>query len=955
MEALAALKKVEPQFSKNTFQSVSFTRKLILFLFILTFSISIAEAVKKEDFKRCDDSGFCKRNRALAKSVRENKTKSPYSILKDTVKWRNEGVFEAQIQNKNNDILFKLELSPLEGDAFRVLVDEQNPIKPRFQDLERHVFASQPKIQNSENLKTKSEGSSGYSISYSPDLKLQAKISYDPFKIQFYKGNTLVLSLNDQNLFNFEHYRNKPEAKDEPSSTEGSNTDSDLEAGQWEETFNGHRDLKPNGPSSIGLDVSFHGIDHVYGLPEHTSTLSLKSTDGSEGNYDQPYRLYNLDVFEYDLDSPMALYGAIPFALGHNPNVAAGVFWMNSAEMWIDVQKPKNQIQSHWISESGIVDLFVFLGDKPKDIVKQYTRLTGTIALPPSFSISYHQCRWNYLDQDDVLTVNKKFDEYDIPYDVLWLDIEHTDGKKYFTWDFTKFPDPKAMQNTLGEHGRKMVTIVDPHIKRDDEYKTYKEATEKGYFVQNENKSDFDGWCWPGSSSWLDYTRDEVCEWWSEQFQFDKYDTSTKYLYTWNDMNEPSVFNGPEITMHKHLLHNNGTLEHREIHNLYGSLMHRSTAVGLVKRQTPNRRPFVLSRAFFPGTQRYSAIWTGDNAATWGYLQSSVPMLLSLGLGGIGFSGADVGGFFGDPSSDLMVRWYQAGAFQPFFRAHAHIDTKRREPWLLQEDHVPIVRDAVRTRYALLPFWYTLFFEATINGVPPMRPLFLEFPEDKTTYDIEDHHMVGSSLLVKPIVHPDVESTEVYLPGKETWYNYFTHQSFKPGKKHTVPVKLQDIPVFVKGGSVIPQRNRIRRSSDLMLLDPITLFITLDNKGKASGELYLDDGDSYNYLNQDYVHRVFKVENNEIHNIKADPVTPPNPLQFQPSTEANDFVKKLNKIFVERVVILGISKEPKSVTIDGKELKSTYESSTKKLIIKTVLTDESASNLISTEWKIKWQ
>jgi alpha 1,3-glucosidase len=266
-----------------------------------------------------------------------------------------------------------------------------------------------------------------------------------------------------------------------------------------------------------------------------------------------------------------------------------------------------------------------------------------------------------------------------------------------------------------------MVTIIDPHIKIDSEYYVYQEAKDLDYYVKNaDGKTTFEGHCWPGNSAWLDYLNPATRKYWAALFSFQKYEGSTKNLYTWNDMNEPSVFSGPEITMPKDNIHVGG-VEHRDVHNLYGMLQQRATYDGQMLRSNYSDRPFILSRAFFAGTQRYGAIWTGDNTADWDHLASSVPMLLSISMSGVVFCGADVGGFFGNPDAELLVRWYQLGAFQPFFRGHAHIDTKRREPWVFDEPYTSLIRKAIINRYQLLPYIYTLFRIASLKGTPLMR------------------------------------------------------------------------------------------------------------------------------------------------------------------------------------------------------------------------------------------
>uniref|UniRef100_A0A0C9RX54 Probable glucan 1,3-alpha-glucosidase n=1 Tax=Wollemia nobilis TaxID=56998 RepID=A0A0C9RX54_9CONI len=545
--------------------------------------------------------------------------------------------------------------------------------------------------------------------------------------------------------------------------------------------------------------------------------------------------------------------------LSHGKGGTAGFFWLNAAEMQIDVMDHSdnsNAIETLWMAESGIVDGFIFTGPGPKEVVKQYTGVTGTSAMPQLFATAYHQCRWNYRDEEDVAMVDAKFDEYDIPYDVLWLDIEHTDGKKYFTWDKVLFPNPVEMQNKLAAKGRHMVTIVDPHIKRDDGFPLHKEATRKGYYVKDSSGKDYDGWCWPGASSYLDMLNPEIRSWWADKFSLSSYSGSTPSLYIWNDMNEPSVFNGPEATMPRDALHY-GDVEHRDVHNAYGYFFHMATADGLLRRGSGNDRPFVLSRAFFAGSQRVSAVWTGDNTAEWEQLRVSVPMVLTLGLTGIAFSGADVGGFFGNPEPELLLRWYQLGAYYPFFRGHAHHDTRRREPWLFGDRMTALIREAIHIRYSLLPYYYTLFREASVSGVPVMRPLWMEFPSDELTFSNDEAFMVGGSLLVHGIYNEGVTSVSVYLPGSKDWYDLRTGSVYTGGDHYMLDVTDESIPVFQQGGTIIPRRDRFRRSSTQMDRDPYTLVIALNRSSEAEGELYVDDGKTYDFEKGAYIHRRF--------------------------------------------------------------------------------------------------
>ncbi|KAI1320608.1 hypothetical protein EDD11_000130 [Mortierella claussenii] len=918
--------------------------------------LGCVDAVKREDFKTCSQSGFCARNRAYADLVKESpQWTSPFQLNPASLRLQ-KGVLSGELINTQEDqqpslkpgLAFELHL--LENDAVRVRINERDPVHPRYDGVQETVLVKAYGLAKEQQedggartgyRRLEKDNNGVLTIQYGAQDQNTVKVSSAPFKIEFLVNGVSTVVLNEEGLLRYERLRNKPEEtldeeKLKEQGTEGgeiviekSELEKKLEENLWEETFKGSTDSKPRGPESIGLDITFSGINHVYGVPEHATSLSLKATKGPGAPYNEPYRLYNLDVFEYEIDNPMALYGSIPFMLGHSKNRTAAVFWMNAAETWVDVEKTTEEqdtsllswiksskktiwtpaTKTHWISEAGVLDLFVFLGPTHRDIFRQYTSLVGTQALPQAFSIAYHQCRWNYNTQQDVAEVDDGFDKHDIPYDVLWLDIEHTDGKRYFTWDQAKFPNPADMQQSLGAKGRKMVTIIDPHIKKDDQYYVSKQGAELDVYIKNKDgQSSFDGWCWPGNSQWIDFYNPKARDWWASQFAYDKYVGSTKTLFTWNDMNEPSVFSGPEITIPKDVIHY-GNVEHRNVHNLYGTMFHSATAQGLTQRNETNQRPFVLSRAFFAGTQRYGAIWTGDNLATWEHLEIAAPMLLTIGLSGVPFSGADVGGFFGNPDAELLTRWYQAGAYYPFFRAHAHLDSKRREPWLFGEPYTTQIREAIKTRYTYLPFWYTLFHETSVDGTPIIRPMFTEFPEDEAVFAMDDQYMVGSALLVKPVSKAGMTESEVYFAGSEKWFDikdYSVQQG--PGVK-TVASPADKIPVYQRAGTIVPKRERPRRSSKAMENDPFTLVIALDSEEKAVGRIYLDDGETFHHEKGDYILREFQVKDGKLTSTDA--------KVAKAGEETSEFVKRIGALRIERLVIVGAKKEIKKVSVVG--------------------------------------
>ncbi|VDM59230.1 unnamed protein product [Angiostrongylus costaricensis] len=790
-------------------------------------------AVRREDFKTCEQSGFCKRHRAISVTRPRNsqnnslKENTGYELVPQSLKSVRSRI-DAILQNSEGKLAFRL--YGLKDASVRIQIDEsEESIRKRFVPAE--ALDGEP----GEVLLNHAVFS----------LLTRVVVTFKPFFMDVYNEyGELVAQMNRDGKLKVEQYRVKEEGKEYPENF-------------WEESFKSFTDSKPFGSSSIGVDISFIGFRNAYGLPEHADSFALKSTVGNT----DPFRLYNLDVFEYELGNPMSLYLSVPYIVAHRKNATLGALWLNAAETWIDTQSSADSkglfrsvidrvrgftlrvphFDAHFMSETGIVDVFFFGGPGPRDIQRQLSRITGVTPLPPIFSIGYHQSRWNYNDEEDVDQVNEKFDAYDIPMDVIWLDIEHTEGKRYFTWDEHKFPHPREMVNRVAAKGRKMVTIIDPHIKIDNNYPIYKDAKDLELYVKkSDGSTNFEGHCWPGSMICLSFKakRDEVV-----------------------------LYFGPEVTMNKDALHFGG-IEHREVRLVgscticmaYGNIppLSKAKCNALVVRTRCGW--FLLfaycHRSGFVGTQRTAAVWTGDNTADWDHLAITAAMLLSLSVSGVPFVGADVGGFFGNPDEQLLTRWYQAGSFQPFFRAHAHIDTKRREPWLASRPTMQAIRQAIRRRYALLPYWYTLFREHMITGAPPMRPIWFEFPNEENLYEEEKAWMVGSALLVRPVVEKDTYSVKIVLPTEQNkktrWFDWESGIERTAGVLH-VDVPITHVPVFQRGGTIIPSWQRIRRASTLMIQDPLTLFIALDGKGYAKGSVYLDDGATHDYMKGAYI------------------------------------------------------------------------------------------------------
>ncbi|KAJ9118822.1 hypothetical protein QFC24_006021 [Naganishia onofrii] len=920
---------------------------LALLLLFATFT-STALGAKHGDFKTCSQSSFCRRLRSLSQRSTASGFHSPYSLgqgqqsdisQKDGASW----TFPLNTE-LYPEIKFALKVDFVEkGDGIaRLRVDEVDSKLPwkRYNEAAKWALVDETPVLTSIGNVRKVSSKGRTSFKYGPGHSLELVIDHSHFKITFRRDGSDIMYINERGLFHMEHFRAKdeqqpaeavdgaaaPEGNQQVFSARPTHGDTTWFEGEpdgelWEERFSKWTDSKPKGPEAFSVDISFPGVEHIFGLAEHASPLSLPSTDG--GRYSEPYRLWNVDIFEYEHDSTMALYGAIPLVHAQNGKHSVGLLSLVASETLVDVTHPKSGVQTHWMSESGIMDLLILPGPDPMALFQQYAALTGTTDLPPQWALGYHQCRWNYIDETDVLEVQRRFDEEDIPLDVTWLDIEYAEEHRYFDWDKKHFPDPQRMQNEVGSKGRKMVAIVDPHIKRTDDFRIYKDAQEKNVITKkSDGTTNFEGWCWTGSSVWVDFFNPESWSWWKDMFSFNVWKDSTKYLFIWNDMNEPSVFDGPEISMPRDNIHHGGW-EHRDVHNINGMMFHRATHDALEAREEPAKRSFVLSRSFYAGSQRYGAIWTGDNLGTWEHMAGETSMLLSLNICGMTFCGADVGGFFGNPTPEMLIRWYQAGAFMPFFRAHAHIDTKRREPYLYDEPYKGIMRETIRLRYTMLPIWYTAFHEASTTGIPTMRPQYVVFPKDEKGFAVDDQYYIGGSgLLVKPVTAPAVESSEVYLSDNQPYYNYFNHHMYPASTKRrhvTVPAPLESFPLLVQGGNILPVRTRARRASTLMWRDPFTLVIALGREGTAEGELYLDDGESFDYQKGEYVWRGFKA----VSTTGETTVTSFSKVEEHSnnistvSVNDNAWASKIGDVRVEKVVVLGMQKPPSRVWVDG--------------------------------------
>ncbi|HEX8351432.1 MAG TPA: TIM-barrel domain-containing protein [Pyrinomonadaceae bacterium] len=523
--------------------------------------------------------------------------------------------------------------------------------------------------------------------------------------------------------------------------------------------------------------------------------------------------------------------------------LAYGLFLDNTSRTYFDMGKT-DPSRVTFGAAGGELNYYVFTGGRgrtPKAVLGDYTGLTGRTPLPPLWALGNQQSRWSYYPEARVREVARGFRESRIPADVIYLDIDYMEGFRVFTWNRERFPDPAKMISDLREQGFRVVVIIDPGIKVDENYHAYREGKAGGHFVRTAGGDELHATVWPGVCAFPDFTDARAREWFGSYYRQHLDEGVAGF---WNDMNEPGVFlseQTPKPDVYHHPMKtfpldarhagDGAPGTHARYHNVYGMQMARSTFEGL-RRLRPGERPFVLTRAGYAGVQRYSAVWTGDNVASWDHLRLSIPMLLNLGVSGVPLVGADVGGFSGNPTPELYARWLQAAALTPFLRSHSEAGSNPHEPYSYGDEFTKINRASVELRYRLLPYLYTLFQEHTETGAPVMRPLWFEYPDDQRAYTIEDEYLVGRDLLVAPVVVDAARKRRVYFPAGDDWVDWWTGRRYEGGKDAEVEAPLDRLPLFARAGAAIPVIPVIQHTGERTKVS-LTLVVVPGPDGEA--------------------------------------------------------------------------------------------------------------------------
>ena len=611
--------------------------------------------------------------------------------------------------------------------------------------------------------------------------------------------------------------------------------------------------------TSLRLTCPLASSECIYGLGERTGTMNKRGLS---------FPIWNVDPPRWDDAEIESMYTSMPFytAFDQASGTARGVLVDSTGRIEMDFGKT-NESEAQITVHGDSLVVYFFAGPTPADVMRQYTALTGRMSLPPLWTLGHHQCRWSYTSAEQVLSIAEKLRAGNHPADAIWLDIDYMRGYRDFTWNAETFPNPVQMIQTLHEQGFHLVTILDPGIKVDDEYSVYQDGVRQEMFCHYSDGKLFKGSVWPGVCAFPDFSQSRVRNWWGNMYQ-GLLEQGVDGM--WNDMNEPaltSFFSHDEdaevvpqgSTMDTSVLHDAGGADvtgidgppvpHAFFHNAYGMQMARATQEGLLRLQ-PDQRPFVLTRSGTAGLQRYTALWTGDNGSKWEHILLALKMILNVGMSGVPFVGADIGGFWGDSDGELLVRFAQLGALMPFCRNHNSLHTVAQEPWAFGEPYESAYRKAIETRYRLLPYLYTLFHEASMNGSPILRPLYFHYPNDEQACNLDNEYLVGDALLSAPIQQAGATSWSVYLPAGQ-WFDYWDGSEYSGQTTVDIPTPLDRWPLLVKGNSILPS-GPVMQYIGQQKTDPLTCTCYMATDGLANYTLYEDDGSTLAYRNGAY-------------------------------------------------------------------------------------------------------
>ncbi|WP_026098946.1 glycoside hydrolase family 31 protein [Kamptonema formosum] len=534
--------------------------------------------------------------------------------------------------------------------------------------------------------------------------------------------------------------------------------------------------------------------ESLYGLGERAAPLDLRRP--KDGRLEGKYRMWNFDAAGKYGPGSDPMYICIPVYLGLHEGGSYLVFYENSFEAYFTF----GEMATADFQGGGL--RYYFAAGEPAQLLERYTELTGRPPLPPRWALGYHQSHWGYRTEQAVREEAQGFQSHNLPLSAIHLDIDCQVGFRAFTIDPDRFPNLGSFTQELLAQGVRFIAILNPGIKYSRQSNLFLEGQVLGGFCRLPNGELATGPVWPGWCVFPDFTNPAVRKWWSRQYQ---YLLDVGVAGFWHDMNEPAAFilwgdrSLPKVT--QHYMEGRGG-DHREAHNVYG-LLQAQAAYESLRNYRSHERPFIVSRAGWAGLQRYAWTWTGDIECTWAALRQTVATVVGLGLSGIPYSGPDIGGFQGNPEAELYLRWCQMSSFLTFCRTHSSNNAEHRTPWTYGEPYLSLIREFLQLRYRLMPYFYTLAWEASQKGYPPVRPVFWRDSGDGALWGVDDAFLLGDALLVCPVLEPGARSRKVTLP-KGRWYSFWDGSVMEGSQQVELEAPLERIPLLVRAGSILP-------------------------------------------------------------------------------------------------------------------------------------------------------
>ncbi|XP_048247486.1 sucrase-isomaltase, intestinal-like isoform X3 [Haliotis rufescens] len=685
--------------------------------------------------------------------------------------------------------------------------------------------------------------------------------------------------------------------------------------------------------------------DNVYGFGEHNHR-QLRHDLGWK-----TWSIFTRDVAPVD---GWNLYGAHPTYMNVEDGGSAHmVFLKNSNAMEVFLQpSPHPAITFRTIG--GVLDFYIFLGPSPGEAVQQYTEAVGRPVMPPYWTLGFHLCRWGYTNITDLRVVIDRNREAGIPYDAQWVDVEYMYNKFVFSYDRDTFDGLPDLVRDLHDHNQKFVVIVDPGLGNDPNisrdirnnspgYDVFNDGVREGVLVMTPNNSGpLVAEVWPGATGFPDFTNPKTEAWWEKWARYFRNNESIEFDSLWIDMNEPASFipgsvdgceknkwNNPPYTPNILGRGEDGRMydktlcmdsrhhldSHYNVHSLYAHTQAIQTYNALANI-FPGKRPWTMTRSSFAGTGKYATKWMGDNQSRWEQMKWSIIGILEFGFFGFSLNGADICGFWYEAEYEMCVRWHQLGAFYPFARNHnalgdaSDVFKKGASHRILPQDpaawdarFIRLAKEALVTRYRLLPYFYTLMHNAHARGDTVMRPLLFEFPDDPVCLSVDEQFLLGSALLVSPVLYEGKTSVKAYFP-EANWYDYFQGEKVAVKKDHLdLYTPLEKFNLHVRGGHVIPWQvpaNTTHASRQ----NNMGAIVALDEEGRAQGELFWDDGEN-----------IDTYENKQYSLIKFG-MTKAGQLHVGPTVSGSGSVLPL----LDMLDIYGLKTIPLTVTLDGEQV-----------------------------------